>query len=392
MEHDFRSELSLCNGGRLHFGCQTSIRRQTSPPKVMDGDAGNVTAISLPEGENDSLWAVGVCLAVLGTLAGTIGKQMVRCSRLAKERRKQKEGNVLLIAGLALQIALNPACDIAGYAMAPASVIAPVTGMDIVWNTLIAPCSLGETLTLRRLSSAAIIFFTATASVFFRQINEVNWSAEYVKHVLLASRTMIYGLCFIAWFCFNTFVLMKYPDGSAVRGFSLGATAGTLAGNMWCTKIVAVLLEQCLGGNCTAWLHPVSWIALAAAVTFSTTNLYFISLGLQHYEALFMVTVFMGASIVTNSLSAIVVLAEMDEAPWWKLGGYVLCILGMMAGLVLLTEGEKDPTGGGSGGRRRERANLEEVELSSSYDVRDARDVRFDLDARAFGAATSPLD
>lgn len=30
-------------------------------------------------------------------------------------------------------------------------------------------------------------------------------------------------------FCFNTFVLMKYPDGSAVRGFSLGATAGTAA-------------------------------------------------------------------------------------------------------------------------------------------------------------------
>jgi len=120
-------------------------------------------------------------------------------------------------------------------------------------------------------------------------------------------------------------------------------------------------------------------------------------------EALFMVTVFMGASIVTNSLSALVVLAEMDEAPWWKLGGYVLCILGMMAGLVLLTEGEKDPTRSPRG-----HANLEEVELSSSYDVRDARDVRgdrgdmrdardvrdirFDLDARAFGAATSPLD
>ena len=66
-------------------------------------------------------------------------------------------------------------------------------------------------------------------------------------------------------FLFNTLVLMKYPDGSAVRGFSLGATAGlplreqtamdmlragrwvafafqgTLAGNMWCTKIVVGL-------------------------------------------------------------------------------------------------------------------------------------------------------
>ena len=45
------------------------------------------------------MWLSQVCLAVLGTLAGTIGKQMVRCSKLAKERRKQKEGNFLLIAG-----------------------------------------------------------------------------------------------------------------------------------------------------------------------------------------------------------------------------------------------------------------------------------------------------
>jgi len=329
----------------------------------------------LPEGNSGQYWFLGVCLAVLGTLAGTIGKQMVRCSRLAKERRKQKEGNCLLVAGLALQVALNPACDVAGYALAPASVIAPVTGMDIVWNTLIAPCSLGETLTPRRLASAAIIFFTATTSVFFRQINDVTWSAEYVQHVLLQSRTMVYGLCFTGWFLFSTLVLMKYPDGSAVRGFSLGATAGTLAGNMWCTKIVAVLLEQCIGGNCLAWKHPVSWIATLAAILFSTTNLYFISLGLQHYEALFMVTVFMGSNIVTNSLSAIVVLAEMDEAPWWKLGGYVLCILGMMAGLVLLTEGEKESPRSS----RFTPASLEEVELSA-------------CDVRAFGNVSSPMD
>ena len=35
-------------------------------------------------------------------------------------------------------------------------------------------------------------------------------------------------------FCFNTFVLMKYPDGSAVRGFSLGATAGKGLGQFLC--------------------------------------------------------------------------------------------------------------------------------------------------------------
>jgi hypothetical protein len=33
-----------------------------------------------------------------------------------------------------------------------------------------------------------------------------------------------------------------------------------------------------------------------------------------------------------QGLSAIVVLGEMDDAPWWKLAGYTFCILMMMAG------------------------------------------------------------
>eukprot|EP00931_Biecheleriopsis_adriatica_P088434 TRINITY_DN6275_c0_g2_i1.p1 TRINITY_DN6275_c0_g2~~TRINITY_DN6275_c0_g2_i1.p1 ORF type:complete len:344 (-),score=66.95 TRINITY_DN6275_c0_g2_i1:19-1050(-) len=294
---------------------------------------------------DSSLWLLGVCFAVFGTLIGTIGKQLIRCSELCKENRKTREGKLLFILGLALQVALNPACDIAGYALAPASVIAPVTGMDIVWNTVIAPCSLGEELTSRRFSSSAIIFFTATASVFFRQINEVTWTADYVTYVLLQRRTMLYAISFVGWFLLNNFVFMKYPKGSAVRGFSLGATAGTLAGNMWCTKIVAVLAEKCIGGDCEAWSHSVSWFMLFAAVFFSTSNLLYISKGMQQYEALFMVTVYMGSNIATNSLSALVVLAEMDEAPTWKLGGYFLCILGMMAGMILLTVGENDKSG-----------------------------------------------
>jgi len=37
-------------------------------------------------------------------------------------------------------------------------------------------------------------------------------------------------------------------------------------------------------------------------------------------------------SFSVQGLSAIVVLGEMDDAPWWKLAGYTFCILMMMAG------------------------------------------------------------
>jgi hypothetical protein len=40
---------------------------------------------------------------------------------------------------------------------------------------------------------------------------------------------------------------------------------------MWCTKITAVLLEQCMSGHCDAWGHWVSWICLFGGVFFATS-------------------------------------------------------------------------------------------------------------------------
>ena len=65
-------------------------------------------------------------------------------------------------------------------------------------------------------------------------------------------------------------------------------------------------------------------------------------------EALFMVTVFQGSNILSNSLSAVIVLEEMDGEPWWKLTGYFSCIGGMILGLLVLTYGEEPSIKGAS--------------------------------------------
>ena len=63
--------------------------------------------------------------------------------------------------------------------------------------------------------------------------------------------------------------------------------------------------------------------------------------GMQKYEALYMVTVFQGSNIVSNSLSALIILQEMDGAPWWKLLGYIGCIVVMIGALWFLVSGEE---------------------------------------------------
>ena len=68
---------------------------------------------------------VSVCVCVLQL--ATCG--LARYSRLAP-------GRICFAAGMVLNIALGPILDVSGYAFAPASVIAPFTGFNIIVNSL----------------------------------------------------------------------------------------------------------------------------------------------------------------------------------------------------------------------------------------------------------------
>ena len=241
-----------------------------------------------------------------------------------------------------MQVLLSPIFDSVGYAFAPAAVIAPFSSFNLLCNIAFAPVLLGEELTCKRCLSSLVVFATATLSIFFKGAHTESWTLERTEATLWNWRILFYGVIFAAWFIFNTVIQKKAPDGSVIFGFSLGATAGTLAGNMWCTRVAAALAADCVSGKgCAAWTHWIPWVVLVGAIFFAVANVPYMAKGMQKYEALFMVTVFQGSNILANSLSALVILQEMDGEPWWKLVGYLCCIAGMMLGLLCLVLSEE---------------------------------------------------
>ena len=80
---------------------------------------------------------------------------------------------------------------------------------------------------------------------------------------------------------------------------------------------------------------------ILVAPNLSVVNVPYMAKGMQKYEALYMVTVFQGSNIVSNSLSALIILQKMDGAPWWKLLGYIGCIAVMIGALWFLVSGEE---------------------------------------------------
>ena len=177
-------------------------------------------------------------------------------------------------------------------------------------------CKVALMLNPCRLIASTIIFVTATASTLFKNRNQDQevWTLERAETILLRWSVLVYGLVFALWFCLNLWLLRRSEKGSVLRGFSLGATAGSMAGNMWCTRVAAV---------------------------FAVVNVPYQAKGMQNYESLYIVTVFQGSNIVSNSLSALIILQEMDGAPWWKLLGYIGCIVVMIGALWFLVSGEE---------------------------------------------------
>ncbi|CAE7394596.1 unnamed protein product [Symbiodinium necroappetens] len=290
------------------------------------------------------MWLVGVGLVLAGLVVGTCGMHLIRTSELKSQSGHFTEGRICFAAGMFLNMILGPALDVSGYAFAPASVIAPFTGLNIIISAMIAPLTLGEELTNCRYIGILIVFVSATLSVFVKDAHTEQWTLERSQDALLRSRCLAYVLFFTLWLLANVRALARWPDGSVVRGFSLGAISGSLAGNMWCTRLGAVFAKECFTGSCAqTWSNWLPWAIAAGALFFAIASVPYMARGMRQYEALFMVTVFQGSSILLNSLSAVIVLGEMDGEPWWKLAGYFSCIAGMIVGLLVLTSGEKEP-------------------------------------------------
>ena len=286
--------------------------------------------------------SVGVALVILGLCIGTGGMQFIRKGELRMKDNHVVESRVLHVLGMIMSMALGPLFDACGYAFAPAAVIAPFTGVNIVLNAMVAPLTLGETLTQRRFLCTGLVSFAAAVSVVFKDSDKEPWTLPHAEQIFFQWRVVIYLCAFAVLFLVNAQMGRLSPEGSVLRGFSLGIAAGSLAGNMWCTRVAAVFLAECAGGQtCAPW--ATSWIPYAmtiGAAFFAAANAPLMAKGLREYETIFMVTVFQGSNILSNSLSALVVLEEMDGAPWWKLVGYLGCVLGMMFGLALLLHGE----------------------------------------------------
>eukprot|EP00747_Dinoflagellata_sp_TGD_P191273 gnl/TRDRNA2_/TRDRNA2_54425_c0_seq1.p1 gnl/TRDRNA2_/TRDRNA2_54425_c0~~gnl/TRDRNA2_/TRDRNA2_54425_c0_seq1.p1 ORF type:complete len:467 (-),score=81.27 gnl/TRDRNA2_/TRDRNA2_54425_c0_seq1:9-1409(-) len=325
------------------------------------------------------MWPLGVFLEFLSTLSGTLGKQLISLSEL-KKARNPRFAWTLFYVGLLVNTIAGPLLDLAAYTFAAQSLLAPFGGLDIVWNALLAPYVLKEKLTWPRIIACCLIFGGTVSAGAFGSHDDGKYTVEFLEETLEDVRILIYLAIFACWFLLNFLVLMRRPVGSVVRGVSLGATAGTIAGNMFCAKITVESVEMSIrhesGDIWTTW---IPYAAIIGTLFFALSNVAFMTRGLLEFEALFMVTVYEGSMVVSNCVSAAVVLGETRDLELWRAACYWTSIAVVVAGLstISLAEAKRGATRAqnhAEGSGLKEEAEVAAVDIEAVTAVLDEAD------------------
>ena len=329
-------------------------------------------------------WWIGVLLDMIATLAGTIGKQLLRYAVLTKEMRYYP-------LGLFFTAVVDPVFDLSAYSFAAQSIIAPCAGMVVVWNVLLAPYTLQEKLTASRLIGAVLVCIGTVIMGLCGNHDEVDRTvAEYIA---LFSRpaAIIYYALFTLYCGAMTYVILR--KGRFASSFAQVALGGSFAGNMFTTKAVVEMAdcfrdydrtaEEIEGCSPNPFLGPTPYLFASVSLALACISLWLLAVGLRDFEALYMITVFEGFMIISGAVSGNVVMNEAAHQQTYELVLYAMSIGIILCGLYVLCRGEQ-PRGDDAQQRMLARCRVGDGEgsemTSSTSEIKQARDDEHERD------------
>jgi len=110
---------------------------------------------------------------------------------------------------------------------------------------------------------------------------------------------------------------------------------------MFCVKASVEIIQYSIDNNTAEpWKHWLPYVMLLGAAFFAISNVKYMTQGLQECEALFMVTVYEGAMIVSGCVSGAVVLKDLQTLAAWRIILYSLSVMTIVLGMVVVFSNE----------------------------------------------------
>lgn len=291
--------------------------------------------------EEDDAVIFGSLVMVLKTLVIVTGMQLMRYGSIDNGTGRQPW---IRAFGMLLALLVGPIMEACAYAFATQSLLAPINGLDLIWNILLSPFVLNERLTGSRIAGTMLVFLGSVVAPISGPHESAPLDLDHLQQIFLSSNFFVYSIVFVALAAFGFVELQRRQcvagageKHDVTRGLLLGVGGGALAGQNYFLRALAGLLDSTAENDTwNSWLQPLPWFLAVALVFCLFTNAFLLNCGLAEFEAMFMVPLFVGSSILVSCVSGTWVMRETATLSLARMAGYWSGVSLVVLGIVIL--------------------------------------------------------
>ena len=235
---------------------------------------------------------------------------------------------------------LNPICCVLAMNYASPSILAPFSGLTLVWVILFSYPVVGEQPSIPQIIAACLIVSgEVIVAVFGDHTNDEDMSVRDVRDSYLEPEFLAY-LVALTLYMGLVYYWINFSENSTLRRFAWGTCGGSLTGLQNFLKDSLTLHKAIGRGEPSPWFFPLLMM-LAGATAF--IGLLLLTACMKRYDATYSSSTFVGSFVVSASIMSA---AHYNTfAQLQSLKNYVLYptgLLTLMVGVYLLVKNTKD--------------------------------------------------
>ena len=257
------------------------------------------------------------------------------CTVSERRTRTNKSAIALRLSGMIGMTFINPLFCVLAMNYASPSILAPFSGLTLVWIVLFSENMIGEKPTRQQIIAACLIVFgEVIVAVWGDHTNDEDRGLEDVVNSYKSPYFLMYFGGMVCWIAALVYMIIKRPT-PALRRFAWGVSGGSITGFQNFLKD-SLTIVKAVGetGEPYPWYFYIM-ILLAVATSFS--GLLFLTSCMKRYDATFSSAMFVGSFVISASIMSAVHYQTFQhlESIWnWIL--YPTGLIVLMAGVRML--------------------------------------------------------
>jgi drug/metabolite transporter (DMT)-like permease len=255
---------------------------------------------------------------------------------------------VLRVSGMIGMTFLNPLFCVLAMNYAEPSILAPFSGLTLVWIVLFSDIIIGEKPKPKQVIAAALVITgEVIVAVFGDHTNEEDVSVQEVIASYEDIYFQMYFVCMILWIGGLCYIVQTRSSTDAMTRFSFGVLGGSFTGFQNFLKdsltIIKAVVHSDNHGNHSSYPWVLYLLLLCAAGS-SFVGLLFLTACMKRYDATFSSAMFVGSFVISASIMSAVhyhTFQHLQGIVNWIL--YPTGLLILMIGLGVLVNLTHDP-------------------------------------------------